>query len=327
MAMINLPELMSPYSGKTVVVTGAGGFIGYHLVRALLDLDANVVAVDVQRGRLSNLLPNARFTFMQRDLCDPASVAEIFAGLDPHIVFHLASLPDAEESFQHAMRSIEITLKPTISLLEAFSHSPNREIFVFGDSSKVYGNCGQPYTMGLPDAPNSSYAVTKAAAWHFCELYARCFGVPSVSIRPTMIYGPLQPRNVISYVIESVLAGREEIKLQGGDQTRSPLYVDDAVTSYLMAGQRGEAVSEKVINIAGPQEYSVVELAREIVSILGAETPVIPCMTTKRPTEIERSTCDNQEAAQWLGWSPRVTLREGVQEIVQLTAGPMQHTA
>jgi len=249
------------------------------------------------------------------DIRDPQAVARVMRELAPEILYHFAAHPDGDESHAQADAAIRVNLLGTLNLLEAFAAHQGR-LFLYGDSSKVYGNGSVPYRESQPPAPTSSYAIAKGAAWDLCLLYSKLHGFAVTSLRPTMIYGPGQGRNIIGFVVESVLEGRREIPLLGGNQTRDPLFIDDAVDAFGAAVRVGPRISGRVVSLGGGCETTVHDLARRVVELMGADTKIVIQAREARPTEIWRSYCDNEEAKALLGWLPAVSLDEGIRRTV-----------
>lgn len=294
--------------GQRVLVTGAYGFIGSNLVSALVQAGADVLGLDLDRVAPPDDYPApVRVT----DLADLSEVVSVVADFRPRYVYHLAAAPDGTESYDQIMRSLNGGLLLTVNLLEAFRQHPG-ELFVFADSSKVYGDPGVGYRESLPEDPRSSYAIAKSAAWQFCRYHHRLYGTNVVSIRPTVVYGPGQPRNLISFVIEQVLAGVPTVRLMGGQQTRDPLYLDDLVEAYLRLPRYRERITDRIINLGGGHEISIADLARKIARLMDSELAVEVDQTQARPTDSARSFSDNSEAADLLDWHPRVRLDDGL---------------
>lgn len=302
---------LEPYRGRRVLVTGGGGFIGGHLVERLLAAGAEVASLD----RAGAGVPAAARRF-DADLADEAATCGALASFHPDLVFHLAAHPDAAEDLAQHRAVISANIGGVAHLLEAMRLAGCREL-VYGDSTKVYGNCEVPYRASLPPQPTSSYAIAKWAGWEFCRLHRRLHGLKAVSIRPTMIYGPRQAFNLFTFVVRSALEGRPAVRLSGGSQTRDPLYIDDAVRAYLRAGSRAAAIDGSVVNIGGGTERSVEGLARETLRVLGSAATVECAEAQARPTEIWRSWCDNREARELLGWAPQVTFEEGLRRTIE----------
>lgn len=306
--MINMHE-------KRVIVTGAGGFIGGALTRRLAETGAIVL------GLTRNELPEPRAdlaVYMRCDLADQKEVNRVFLDFSPEVVFHLASNPDAIDSFSQIRSSVFGNLLLTLNVLESFAHCPDRHMFVFGDSTKVYGNCIPPYRKDLPVLPLCSYSIAKASGWEYCKLFQLVHELPSVSIRPTITYGPRQKLNLVGFVIDSILKGEKEIVLSGGDQTRDLLFVDDCVEAFLMAGmQSPEKVGGEVINIGGGSELPVFQIAQIIATLMESEIRIVPRTNLRRPTEISRCYSDNKEPLELLGWKPMFSLTEGLIKTIE----------
>lgn len=313
--MVDSVAEIDALAGKRVLVTGGSGFLGSHMVERLLQEGAHVGALARQEGKLA-FIRKRDYTFIQCDLTDSKQTMEATCSFAPQIVFHFASHPDAAESFDQAQASIQSNLVVTLHILEAFRMCDG-ELFVYGDSCKVYGNSEVPYREAMPIKPISSYAIAKAAGWRLCDLYHRLYGVATVSVRPTLIYGPRQSYNVISFVVDCVLDHSAEVRLDGGTQTRDPLFIDDAIEAFIATARLGAKVGGRVINIGGGKEHSVLDLATLIVETMGSSFPVVSRPQRIRPTDMLRSYCDNVEARTILEWWPRTSLRTGLEKTVQ----------
>jgi nucleoside-diphosphate-sugar epimerase len=307
---------MSSLKNCRVLVTGGGGFLGSYLVRALAYEGAEVGSL--VRSTRSNFAPFslAGVRFLDCDITNPSATRRVVEDFGPEILYHFAAHPDGAESHEQASAAVNVNLNGTLNLLEAFSRAGGR-MFVYGDSSKVYGNGPLPHREDNPIQPTSSYAVAKAAGWEMCRLYGRLHGFDVLSFRPTMIYGPGQAFNLISFVVERVLEGKSEIPLMGGSQTRDPLYVTDAIDAFLAAAREELGAGGRVINIGGGLEISVHQLAQEVVRMMDSRARIVIQARQARPTEIWRSYCDNREAEDILGWRPRTPLQEGLRSTIQ----------
>jgi nucleoside-diphosphate-sugar epimerase len=294
-------------AGKRVLVTGASGFIGSHLIDRLVREQAVVAAVSRTRGKLELLNLQQHYFFYSCDILNAREIEGVVQRFAPQIVFHFAAKSDAAESAAQSFLCIENNVIATLNLLEAFRLCDG-ELFVYGDSCKVYGDCCVPYREAMPMRPISSYAISKAAGWELCNLYRRVHGVPSVSVRPTMMHGPRQSYNLITFAVDCVLQQKPELVLDGGAQTRDPLFIEDAIDALLLVSEAGAKLSGRVINIGGGEERSVAELARMMLDIMGSDQPIVVSPASLRPTDMRRSFCDNVEAAEMLGWRPKFPL-------------------
>lgn len=303
-----------PHAGvlrKRVLVVGGSGFIGSHLVDRLLELGAEVCVMSRSEGLLAPIGRDPRLRFVKADILDaPATIAAI-RDFAPDVLVQLSAHPDGEECHAQALQSIQTNVTGTLNVLEGFCQAPG-ELYLYGDSVKTFGNVPVPYREETPPSPTSSYAVAKLAGWQLCELYARIRGIRAAAIRPTLVYGPRQRFNVVSFVVNCVLDGRLEIALSGGHQTRDPLYVDDAVEAYVAAIRRGDAIAGRRIAIGGGHECTVQALGEKVVRLMRGTQKVVCVAQAARPTEIWRSFSDNAEAGEALGWRPRVDLDTGL---------------
>lgn len=298
-----------PLEGRPVLVTGAGGFIGASLVRALVREGAHVVALTRARGRMAQDCAGA--LVLVADLLEAEHVREIVSTTRPEVVFHLAAQPDARETGPQVRTCIDSNVTGTANLLEAMRELDD-PCLVYGDSSKVYGNSGVPFRSNQPLQPLCSYAVSKAAGWSLIDMYRRVHGLRAMSVRPTLVYGPEQGFNLFSFLCDSVWTGKPEIPLDGGQQTRDPLYIDDAVDAFIRVAEFRDALDGRVMPVGGGRELSVLALAELTVSLLNGKQPVVPRPAQARPTEMLRSWSDNAEIEQLIGWRPRVSLEQGI---------------
>jgi len=310
-------------AGRRVLVTGASGFLGSHFVERLLADGAVVAALARTEGRLSRLSGNHErqaFTFVRCDLADRRAATEKIGALQPEILAHFAGHPDKPETYEQAESAIQVNITCTLNAIEAFRLAGG-QLFIYGDSCKVYGNSKVPYRAAMPLRPGSSYAIAKATGWQLCELYRKLHGLATVSVRPTMIYGPHQGYNLFSFVVDRVLAGAPEVVLDGGRQTRDPLFIDDAMEAFLTVARLGRKLSGRILNIGGGKETTVSELAATTIGLMGEHLPVRESAVRARPTEVWRSYCDNREAAELIGWKPRTSLRAGLKKTIEFLAG------
>ncbi len=296
--------------GRRMAIIGATGFVGSHLAERLLAQGASVLAIARSERRADNL--SAVRQACELVLCDLTTGPELEAAIArfrPDTLIHLAAHADASENFVQMADCLRTNALGVVRVLEiAARHGVG--LFVFGDSSKVYGHCEPPFREAQPPAPVCSYAIAKAAAWQMCQLAASLGGPRVVGLRPTLIYGPRQNANLIEHVRVCALAGRS-VHLLGGRQTRDPLFVSDAVEAFVQATLCSNAVGHS-IPIGGGCEVSVLSLVHAVVETLGVALQVYENEVDMRPTEILRSGCDNEEAARLLGWRPRVGLAEGL---------------
>lgn len=292
-----------------VLVTGASGFIGSALVHGLVAKGAEVTAVARSLGRLEEHARDYRFIF-----CDLRSLPQTRAAVvqsRPQIVFHLAGQPDGPEEVDRLHTLIEHNICAVGNLLRSIVDLPSVAM-VYGDSAKVYGNAPVPHRSDHRLDPLSTYAVSKQAGWALVDVFRRVHGLQAVGLRPTLVYGPSQGYNLFTFLITSILSRQEEILLDGGTQSRDPLYIDDAVNAFLATAEHLPSINGMNLPVGGNREMTVADIARLTVHLLGGRQKVVVRPCSVRPTEMSRSWCDNAEARSLLGWSPQMPLEEGV---------------
>ena len=298
------------FNNQHVLVTGANGFLGKALILQLLQAGAMVAGL----SRTHNNLEHSNFSFYQCDITNSEETVATVRDIKPSILFHLASYPDAKEGFEHVNRVLATNMNGSLNLLEGFQQAQGA-IFVYGDSSKCYGNVGVPHREKQRELPTSSYAITKAAGWSLCLLYSRLYDFTTVSVRPTLIYGPGQGFNLFTFLVHSIQKNLSEINLAGGRQTRDPLYIDDAVNAFMKCARKD--LNHRIVNIGGGNEYTVKQLAELVVQLCDHNMSVKCNNVAMRPTEIMRSYCDNIEANQFIGWQPQFSIEEGLKLTIE----------
>ena len=304
--------------GKKTLVTGAGGFIGSHLVEALVRTGAEVrVFVRYNsRGDLGLLerLPREikqELEVFAGDLKDPEALRRPAKGCE--IVFHLGSLIAIPYSYINPMDFVQTNIVGTANLLNACLGN-NVEKIVHTSTSEVYGTsiyC--PMDEKHPLQAQSPYSATKIAADKLAESYCRAFGIPVAIARPFNTYGPRQSaRAVIPTIILQALYG-DKVMLGSVEPKRDFTYVEDTVSGLIEVAKSVRSVGE-VINIGCGREISIAELAQVILSVMGKEAAILKEERRVRPekSEVERLMCDNSKARRLLEWEPRISLKEGL---------------
>lgn len=306
------------WSGKRVLVTGAGGFIGSNVVEALVSRGAKVTCfvrykASGDHGALEFLPDRIReqLTIESGDLADPASAAALVEG--HAIVIHLAALVGIPYSYIHPIEVVRTNTLGTSYLLEACRKVGIERIVCFS-TSEVYGTAlYAPIDEDHPLQAQSPYAASKIGSDQIALSYHRSFGTPVSIVRPFNTFGPRQSsRAVIPTIITQALKGGA-VKLGAVSPTRDLCYVGDTAEGVIRICEVPEAVGE-VINIGTGREISIGALAEKIFDILGRAPEIITDEKRLRPekSEVFRLIADGRKARRVLGWEPRVTLEEGL---------------
>lgn len=301
---------------KRVVITGGAGFIGSNIAEELSARNELIIVDDLSSGRPDNIahlhrLPNV--SFRQGSILDLALLREAIRGAD--YVFHLAALASVPLSIEDPLRTEQVNTLGTLNVLVAARDSRVKKV-VFSSSCAVYGDT--PCLPALEDMlpqPLSPYAVTKAAAEHYCSVFRHVYGLPAVALRYFNVYGPRQdPRSeyaaVVPKFISRALAGSPLTVFGDGQQTRDFVYVKDVVSANIGAA---ESDVSGVFNIGSGRPTSVLQLADLILKLTGARSTLVH--QPPQPGEIRHSHGDISRAAQF-GYNPRHSIEEGIRETI-----------
>jgi dTDP-glucose 4,6-dehydratase len=311
------------WPGQKVLVTGAGGFIGSHLVEALVRAGAEVRAFVRYNSRndygwLEDAGPDVRgeIEIFRGDLTNPEAVARALESRGR--VLHLGALIPIPYSYVHPREFVAANVVGTLNVLEA-ARRVEVERIVHTSTSEVYGT---PLSVPIPEtAPlnaQSPYAATKVGADQLVSSYHASFDLPVVIARPFNTFGPRQSaRAVIPTIVSSALS-QDEITLGSTTPTRDFLYVEDTVQGLMRCAQAGEVEGE-VINLGTGREIAIGDLAALILSELGLEKPIRGSDERRRPegSEVMQLRADISKAERILDWSPTVTLAEGLRRTIE----------
>jgi UDP-glucose 4-epimerase len=309
------------------LVTGGAGFIGSHLVGALLERGDEVVVLDdLSTGRRANLAeasshPPARdrVRFVEADGADPAAVEAAARGAD--VVFHQAAIPSVPRSLEEPVVTLRANVVATAAVLEAARRAGTRRV-VLASSSSVYGETpGLPKDEAMPAVPISPYGVSKWAAERLAVQLGAAHGVETVALRYFNVFGPRQdPRSeyaaVIPRFVAAALRDRPPVVHGDGGQTRDFTYVENVVEANLLAAASPAGrVAGRVFNVAAGRETSLLDLLDLIGRIVGRE--VRPTHGPPRAGDIRRSVASVEAARAAFGYAPRVDLEEGLRRTIE----------
>lgn len=300
------------------LVTGGAGFIGSHLVEALVRRGEYVRVLDnFVTGRRANLAEVASdVEIIEGDVRDPDAVRRAVAGMD--YVLHQAALASVQWSVDDPLTTHAANATGTLQVLDAARRAGVRRV-LYAASAAAYGDDPTlPKHEDLPPRPLSPYAAAKLAGEHYCAAFARSYGLETVCLRYFNIYGPRQNpaslyASVVPRFITAMLRGEPPTIYGDGTQSRDFTHVDDVVQANLLALEAGEATGEP-INVASGVRYSLLDLVATLNAVLG--TCLTPRHAPRRPGDVWHSQASIARAERVLGYRPRVALAEGLHRTV-----------
>jgi UDP-glucose 4-epimerase len=304
---------------KTVLVTGAAGFIGSHLTTRLVERGCRVLALDnLSTGNLTNLkhIEN-HFEFVLGDVTDSGLLDQILPGVD--VVFHQAAIASVPRSITFPLESHEACATATVTLLDACQRAKVRRL-VYAGSSSAYGN-NESSAISESDLPAvfSPYAAAKLAGELYCQAFANCYDLEVVRLRYFNIFGPRQDPNspyaaVIPIFVSKLLSGDQPTIFGDGTQTRDFTFVENVVQANLLAAST-PGVSGRVFNVGTGQPMSVLRMLEKICAIL--EVPCDPHFASPRLGDVLHSGADISAIRKHLGFVEKIGFDEGLRETVE----------
>jgi nucleoside-diphosphate-sugar epimerase len=289
------------------LVTGGAGFIGTNLVKKLLDLGFKIkVADNFAAGRFENrIMPGVEY--LEIDVRDSDALKNAMIGIDG--VFHLAALPRMSYSVENPVETNEVNVGGTLNVLVAARDAGVKKL-VYSASSSAYGDQEKlPFTEDMKARPMSPYGLQKFIGEEYCRLFSELYNFSTVSLRYFNVYGPyMDPNGAYALVMGKFLKqktdGQPMTVCGDGEYFRDYTHVSDIVAANILAMESDKVGAGEVLNIGNGEPHSV----NELVKLIGGEFEFIP----PRPGDPRRTEADNSKAKNLLGWSPKVSLEEGI---------------
>jgi NAD dependent epimerase/dehydratase len=314
---------------KKVLVTGADGFIGSHLVERLLDEGCKVKAFCYYNSFNSwgwiDTFPKEKrdqLEIFTGDVRDPNGVREAMKGCD--VVFHLAALIAIPYSYHSPDSYVDTNIKGTLNIIQAAKDLGIQKVLVTS-TSEVYGTALYvPIDEKHPRQGQSPYSATKIGADHIAESFYRSFNLPVTIVRPFNTFGPRQSaRAVIPTIITQLLAGKTEIKLGAIHPTRDLLFVKDTANGFVEIAKSDKTIGEE-INIATASEITIGDLAQKIIDAINPAAKIITDEVRLRPekSEVERLFGSNQKIQELTAWKQTISLDEGLKQTISWFSNP-----
>ncbi len=303
-------------AGQRILVTGGAGFIGSHLVEALIECGLEVIVLDnFRNGRRENLAPVLRSPLLRiinGDITDPVTCQRACRGVGT--VFHLACL-GVRHSLHNPGENHQVNAFGTLNLLEA-ARAAGVNRFVYTSTSEVYGRAADfPITEGTATWPMTVYGASKLAGEHYTQAYYECYRLPTICVRPFNNYGPRShfegdTGEVIPRFLMRALSGKPPIIFGDGSNTRDFLYVKECARALVQIAETDKLVGE-LVNLGYGKEVSIQELAAAVLKV--ANRPELtPIHDNSRPADIPRLWVNVSKLRSLVDFQPKVTLVEGL---------------
>lgn len=304
----------------TVLVTGGAGFIGSHIAARLAASGARVRIIDdLSTGYLHNIEEIAGdVDFVQASLTDEEKVRKSLEGVE--VIFHEAAIPSVPRSVENPRQTHAASVDATFNLLVLAKEQKVRRV-VYAASSSAYGD--QPKLPKVEDMlpePLSPYAVAKLVGEYYAQVFYRVYGLETISLRYFNVFGPRQDPSsqysgVISRFISALLSGERPVIYGDGEQSRDFTYVDNVVEANTLAAETTQGIGE-IMNIANGERITLNELLEVLKDLTGTKA-VVPEYKEARAGDVRHSLADITRARKFLGFEPKIGLREGLELTIE----------
>lgn len=311
------------YKNKKILVTGADGFMGSHLVERLLSEGARV-CVYVRGSSISGTtqysLKNIKHL---EDKCDEiltgniasADAKELVMKNKPEIIFHLAADAYVPNSFDHPIEVMETNVIGTLNMLHVLKECKSIKRLVCTSSSEIYGTTiGGSINEEHPLYPSSPYAASKVAADRYAYSYWNTYHLPIAIIRPFNTYGPRHTYDVIPKFIDLALYNKTLTVHGSGKQSRDFTYIDDMIDAFMIMGSHQKAIGNAV-NFGTGKAITINYIAKKIKEISGSASPIVH--VEERKAQVPKLLCDYSLAKKLFGWKPKIFINEGLRRNIE----------
>ncbi|HRI43061.1 MAG TPA: NAD-dependent epimerase [Fimbriimonadaceae bacterium] len=318
--------------GESVLVTGAAGFIGFHLARRLLEQGQSVVGMDnmnayydpgLKEARLAVLSDQPRFAFQRLDLIDEAGVDRLFSDHRPSVVVHLAAQAGVRYSLENPRAYVDSNVVGFLNILEACRAKPVRHL-VYASSSSVYGaNSKLPFSVGDDvDRPVSLYAATKKADELMAYTYSHLYGIPTTGLRFFTVYGPWGRPDMAAFKFTEAILSDQPIDVYNfGEMKRDFTYIDDIVEGVVRVMDRPPTVSPpyRLYNIGNHEPVGLLDFIAELERALGRKAKLN--LRPMQPGDVLETYAATDDLRRDTGFAPSTPLSEGLVRFVDWYRG------
>ena len=297
--------------GRQVLITGANGFIGRHLSKALTAQGAAVSILDLVPAR-----DHPQKQHYVGDLRDAHFVDRALEQSSPEFIFHLAAFKERTSAIEAFSDAISVNLMGSLNIFTAAKKLRNLRSLVVIGTAEEYGSISGPFQEEHREAPINAYSFSKLCVTHLSEVLHRIYNIPSIVIRPTLAYGPGQDVDMFLPALIKTVLQDQPFPMTPGRQTRDFIYVSDLVEALLHAATAPGAAGQ-VVNIGSGQSVPLGDLAQKIERDLGKSGLVLIGAKEYRIGEVMEYGVDIGKAKELLHWTPKVGLEEGIRDTIR----------
>ncbi len=299
---------------EKVLVTGGAGFIGSHLVDALLDNGYQVIIIDnLISGKKEYLNPQAKF--YEIDICS-SKIPEIFGEEKPDYVFHLAAQVDVRKSVDDPIFDNKVNAQGSLNIFQSSVKNKVKKVIFASTGGALYGDVEKPAKENDPVNPISPYAIHKYAGERYLAFLKEVYGLDYLVLRLANIYGPRQYKGgecgVVGIFTSNAVRQKQSFVFGNGAKTRDYLYVDDVVRGFLKSIEKREVSG--VFNLGTKKEISVLDIIKNIEDIQGK---IDYSFAKDKPGEVKRSILDFTKAQKILDWEPKIDFSKGLKKTLE----------
>lgn len=315
----------------TVLVTGAAGFVGFHVATALLDRGTSVIGLDnlndyydpkLKQARLDQLQGRKGFSFHRLDIIDAEKIKELFAAHpDIDSVVHLAAQAGVRYSLQNPLAYVRSNIEGHLSILEACRRAPKLKHLVYASSSSVYGgNTKVPFAIeDRVDDPLSLYAFSKRSCELMSHSYAHLYGIPQTGLRFFTVYGPWGRPDMAAYIFATKIYAGEKIPVfNHGKMERDFTYIDDIVKGVIAALDRPPPSAERqgrIYNLGNNHPEKLLDFIGVLERAIGKKA--VLDLLPMQPGDVPKTYADIETSQRDLGYVPRTTIEEGIPRFIE----------
>lgn len=297
-----------------ILITGGAGFIGTNLIQKLLDLGCSNINLIIKNSTSLNRLDNVlqEIHLHRVDLLNKDGLQKVVNKIDPRIIVHLATY-SAYRDQTAALDMIKTNIEGTLNLLMS-TRNINYDIFINTGSSSEYGIKENPMKENDLLKPISFYAVTKASATLLCQVFAKEYQKPIVTLRPFSVFGPYEEENRFIPTIVKAVIKNKPIKLTPGDQRRDFIYIQDVVNIYIRTISYRKRLSGQILNMGTGIEYTNDQVVQALFKVTGKKVKIEKGAFPKRLWDTSHWVADISKTKKLLNWKPKFSLEKGLTE-------------